>query len=720
MMLDNDNYNLATRYMLRIRGNISSNTWINSLADGSAFLPSHTFANSVNTGMYHAGNGTLALSSNGTQIATFTANTATILANVLVLPQGNIRASTTSVGQIRVNTLFKTPELSDGARWYQLDKISQVAPIDALIAVDAENSASYPGTGNTWSSLVYPQINGTKTANVTYVSGNPSYLNFSGTDSYVDFQLSNPAGAWAHSVSCWFQLSVNQSALTGTYYTLFSLGNVAGTSQLSSFGISNDSLNWYFYANDTSSSYNAFEAGKWYHIALTYNGGDASIINKIMYINGVPRPFYSRGGSGALNIAANTILSIGRERIYGAHNPFPGKISQFQLWNRALSENEVVQLYKSEQAKFIPTLDMAVSNLSVNNLVVGPGSTVGTNYADATSLDIVGAFRPGFRITDETNNFRWLMYNDPNNTLVLAWVSSIATIQGKIYVRPDAGVILDNFTGHHRTFVSRIPSMRAPEMQGLIVSSDTNTYIQMSGGTSKGKSAITIDESLPVVSLASKAYDKACFGVISGAEEEHEQRVIPLGGGIEYIYPKTEGDTRIYINSLGEGAIWVSDAGGPLESGDYITTSEIPGYGQRQESEFLANYTVAKITMDCTFNPSMQPAQQIKRVMGTKSYYISSHTEISENEYNQLPPEEQSKYERITRKEMVNSLDEYGQIQWEDALDENGRVISEMPYEMRYLTPDGTVLTKEEYQARKDEGESVFRAAFVGCTYHCG
>ena len=41
---------------------------------------------------------------------------------------------------------------------------------------------------------------------------------------------------------------------------------------------------------------------------------------------------------------------------------------------------------------------------------------------------------------------------------------------------------------------------------------------------------------------------------------------------------------------------------GNLENGDYIQSSDVIGYGEKQDSEFLANYTVAKITMDCNFN----------------------------------------------------------------------------------------------------------------------
>jgi hypothetical protein len=61
-----------------------------------------------------------------------------------------------------------------------------------------------------------------------------------------------------------------------------------------------------------------------------------------------------------------------------------------------------------------------------------------------------------------------------------------------------------------------------------------------------------------------------------------------------------------------------------LESGDYITTSNIAGYGQKQESDSLKNYTVAKITMDCDFNPATQPIQQILRSNVVETYYLGN------------------------------------------------------------------------------------------------
>jgi len=55
------------------------------------------------------------------------------------------------------------------------------------------------------------------------------------------------------------------------------------------------------------------------------------------------------------------------------------------------------------------------------------------------------------------------------------------------------------------------------------------------------------------------------------------------------------------INSVGEGAIWVCNANGNIENGDYIQSSNYLGYGEKQDDDLLHNYTVAKATMNCDF-----------------------------------------------------------------------------------------------------------------------
>ena len=234
-----------------------------------------------------------------------------------------------------------------------------------------------------------------------------------------------------------------------------------------------------------------------------------------------------------------------------------------------------------------------------------------------------------------------------------------------------------NFTGQHRCYVENKSYTELQNMKGLIVSANKNEYRSMSGGLVSGNKAITIDESLPVVSLTSKEKDITVFGIISDVEDP-KNRTDNYGNFVTP-YDKDTGDTRVYINSVGEGGIWVIDKNGVLESGDFITSSSITGYGIKQEDDILYSYTVAKITMNCDFNPLLQPVRRIKK-------------DANGN----------------------NILNEYGNIVWENTED------LESEYNIRYLNIDGIEITEEEYLEKQNNNEEVYKAAFVGCTYHCG
>tara|TARA_B100000963_G_scaffold269116_1_gene237236 strand:- start:1698 stop:6923 length:5226 start_codon:yes stop_codon:yes gene_type:complete len=330
------------------------------------------------------------------------------------------------------------------------------------------------------------------------------------------------------------------------------------------------------------------------------------------------------------------------------------------------------------------------------------------------------------------------------------------------YIQDSASSVRMNFTGQHRTHVKEIPHTKIESYIGLIVCANNNEYISMTytekkksiQRVCKGKKAIEISESLPIVSLSIKEKDKSCFGVISNVEDED---IRTDGGNFTSVYTKELGDTRTFINSLGEGAIWVTNINGNLESGDYITTSKLPGYGQKQNEEYLANYTVAKITMDCDFNPPVQKIYKIKKHEKEVVYYRSEIQIPPDEEIEEIPgkPEKDKKeifyenhkfhimdisknilwleldentylkekdikiyrdydFNKITKKEMINVLDENNEFAWEET-DEY-----ETAYHLRYLTEDGTIINRGVYESKKINGEKVYIAAFVGCTYHCG
>tara|TARA_B100000123_G_scaffold266724_1_gene239231 strand:+ start:1216 stop:3228 length:2013 start_codon:yes stop_codon:yes gene_type:complete len=302
------------------------------------------------------------------------------------------------------------------------------------------------------------------------------------------------------------------------------------------------------------------------------------------------------------------------------------------------------------------------------------------------------------------------------------------TVKGFISPARD-DVQLNTFTGQHICDIKNITYNESEKYIGLIVSANNDEYVSVNNNViKKGKEAIEIEESVPLVSLTTKQKDKACFGVISRKENDIN-RSQSSGSWITTV-DRELGDNRIYINSLGEGAIWVSNKNGSLESGDYITSSSIPGYGQKQDNEFLANYTVAKITMNCDFQPKLKYKQVIKRKN------VEFYTDASNNTYdmndNLIHWGSQNPRMNYNRKFTIqyynkvfdasqnvitvtqNILDEHGDIQWEDSTEQ------EYAYDIRYVDATGNIITKEQHDTMIANSQEAYIAAFVGCTYHCG
>jgi hypothetical protein len=204
--------------------------------------------------------------------------------------------------------------------------------------------------------------------------------------------------------------------------------------------------------------------------------------------------------------------------------------------------------------------------------------------------------------------------------------------------------------------------------EGMVVCANQNKYGDK--GT-QCSNAITINESTPNVSLCSTAMDKSCFGVIS----------------------QTFGHKRAYINSVGEGAMWVTDINGSLESGDYITTSNVAGYGQRQDDDVLHNYTVAKITMDCDFNPPDIPVQRILKELANVTYWY------------QLEDATSNAYDR-TQEETYWTVNRYTEVP--GRVDEQSNVFVSPDHDLELYTKTRVnVITAEVWEALP-EGERAY------------
>jgi hypothetical protein len=140
-----------------------------------------------------------------------------------------------------------------------------------------------------------------------------------------------------------------------------------------------------------------------------------------------------------------------------------------------------------------------------------------------------------------------------------------------------AGTNYGSFTGGHDVKLSEdFPIACKP---GLIVSVTGKTQVRR-----RDDGTITLSSTLPTVKLSKVTKDKAVFGVIV--------KEVPLPK--DHWYENREGERFATVNALGEGRVWVANINGNIEAGDYITTSSVAGYGQRQDDDVLHSYTLGK------------------------------------------------------------------------------------------------------------------------------
>jgi hypothetical protein len=134
-----------------------------------------------------------------------------------------------------------------------------------------------------------------------------------------------------------------------------------------------------------------------------------------------------------------------------------------------------------------------------------------------------------------------------------------------------------SFTGSHEVKLS--PDFPRDLRPGTVVSLTGEVEKRL---LEDGK--VCISSTLPQVRLCNSPDDISVFGVL----------VAGASLGPDHWYQAKEGERFAHVNAVGEGRVWVCSANGDIQAGDYITTSSVPGYGQRQDDDLLHSYTLGK------------------------------------------------------------------------------------------------------------------------------
>ena len=174
-------------------------------------------------------------------------------------------------------------------------------------------------------------------------------FSFDGSGDYISGTLTN-TGDFDFTVSTW----VYETNGT-TNNTIWMIGSGSGNSNPNpSVALAVDSagsLDFFVFSGTEirmSNFRDTFGINKWHHIVCTRTGTALKY-----FINGIDQNRPASANLDPLSIAANSIFNIGaRTGNQLGINPMHGKIANFRLFNRALSSDEIYQLYAYQKEDF--------------------------------------------------------------------------------------------------------------------------------------------------------------------------------------------------------------------------------------------------------------------------------------------------------------------------------------------------------------------------------
>ena len=214
-----------------------------------------------------------------------------------------------------------------------------IGPIEAtdglVLHLDAANTRSYPGSGNTVYDLSGSGNTSALTNGPTYLSSNLGAFVLDGSNDYI---------------------LVNSQAniLSKTAYTKIAfiyISNFSTVNNIISGGFSGQHAFWMFGTDKLNAGHNgawntvvgatSLSLNTWYFAAVTYSDSTGWKL----YLNG------REDGTSATTttFTGNQEIVIGA---YSSSNNFTGRISNIQVYNRALTATEIFQNYHATKGRY--------------------------------------------------------------------------------------------------------------------------------------------------------------------------------------------------------------------------------------------------------------------------------------------------------------------------------------------------------------------------------
>jgi Concanavalin A-like lectin/glucanases superfamily len=242
---------------------------------------------------------------------------------------------------------------------------------NALLYIDIGNSASYPGSGTTYTDLSSNANNGTSAGSPAYSNQYGGYSSFNGSGSQY---IATPTAKWnqTYTGKTVFIVARLTAITAGTYRCLF--GTAAGTRNFNTYIWSPSS--GVYQIHFSSAAYGGYSnniplvLGQWFSLAVTQTASGAVTY----YFNGQV--------VGTDTGTFSQWYSNGNENIAAGDNYWYGDIAVCAVYGRALSTNEIQQDHNALSIRGY--FDVVTSNLAIwidaNSAASYPGT--GTNIKD--------------------------------------------------------------------------------------------------------------------------------------------------------------------------------------------------------------------------------------------------------------------------------------------------------------------------------------------------